>query len=120
MPGFRYHIVRGVLDASGVEGRKQGEIKIRNESREKVTVIILDYSKTGDLEILRGKSFKKCVPPYFAMDLMNNSDAHPMGGATATNKKASMRNASLAPGICKIKLIPSVKMKIPPPRKKRS
>jgi small subunit ribosomal protein S12 len=24
LPGVRYHIVRGVLDASGVEGRKQG------------------------------------------------------------------------------------------------
>jgi len=24
LPGVRYHIIRGVLDASGVEGRKQG------------------------------------------------------------------------------------------------
>lgn len=27
LPGVRYHIVRGVLDASGVEGRKQGRSK---------------------------------------------------------------------------------------------
>ena len=24
LPGFRYHIIRGVLDASGVDGRRQG------------------------------------------------------------------------------------------------
>ncbi len=27
LPGVRYHIIRGVLDASGVEGRKQGRSK---------------------------------------------------------------------------------------------
>ncbi len=27
LPGVRYHIVRGVLDAAGVEGRKQGRSK---------------------------------------------------------------------------------------------
>jgi small subunit ribosomal protein S12 len=27
LPGVRYHIVRGVLDAGGVEGRKQGRSK---------------------------------------------------------------------------------------------
>ena len=27
LPGVRYHIVRGVLDASGVEGRKQQRSK---------------------------------------------------------------------------------------------
>lgn len=27
LPGVRYHIVRGVLDSSGVEGRKQGRSK---------------------------------------------------------------------------------------------
>lgn len=27
LPGVRYHIVRGVLDTSGVEGRKQGRSK---------------------------------------------------------------------------------------------
>jgi len=27
LPGVRYHIVRGVLDASGVEGRKQRRSK---------------------------------------------------------------------------------------------
>ena len=27
LPGVRYHIVRGVLDASGVEGRRQGRSK---------------------------------------------------------------------------------------------
>ncbi|MBI2052932.1 MAG: 30S ribosomal protein S12 [Candidatus Ryanbacteria bacterium] len=27
LPGVRYHIVRGVLDAQGVEGRKQGRSK---------------------------------------------------------------------------------------------
>ena len=24
LPGVRYHIIRGVLDASGVDGRRQG------------------------------------------------------------------------------------------------
>ncbi len=27
LPGVRYHVVRGVLDAAGVEGRKQGRSK---------------------------------------------------------------------------------------------
>ena len=27
LPGVKYHIVRGVLDAEGVEGRKQGRSK---------------------------------------------------------------------------------------------
>ncbi|MFN3966566.1 MAG: 30S ribosomal protein S12 [Endomicrobiia bacterium] len=27
LPGVRYHIIRGALDASGVEGRKQGRSK---------------------------------------------------------------------------------------------
>lgn len=27
LPGVRYHIVRGVLDTTGVEGRKQGRSK---------------------------------------------------------------------------------------------
>lgn len=27
LPGVRYHIIRGVLDASGVDGRKQGRSK---------------------------------------------------------------------------------------------
>ena len=27
LPGIRYHIIRGMLDASGVEGRKQGRSK---------------------------------------------------------------------------------------------
>lgn len=27
LPGVRYHIVRGILDAAGVEGRKQGRSK---------------------------------------------------------------------------------------------
>lgn len=27
LPGVRYHIIRGVLDAAGVEGRKQGRSK---------------------------------------------------------------------------------------------
>jgi small subunit ribosomal protein S12 len=27
LPGVRYHIVRGVMDATGVEGRKQGRSK---------------------------------------------------------------------------------------------
>lgn len=27
LPGVRYHVVRGVLDASGVEGRKQSKSK---------------------------------------------------------------------------------------------
>lgn len=27
LPGVRYHVIRGVLDASGVEGRKRGRSK---------------------------------------------------------------------------------------------
>jgi small subunit ribosomal protein S12 len=27
LPGVRYHIIRGVLDTSGVEGRRQGRSK---------------------------------------------------------------------------------------------
>jgi len=27
LPGVRYHIIRGALDAAGVEGRKQGRSK---------------------------------------------------------------------------------------------
>jgi len=27
LPGVRYHVVRGTLDASGVEGRRQGRSK---------------------------------------------------------------------------------------------
>jgi small subunit ribosomal protein S12 len=27
LPGVRYHVIRGVLDAAGVEGRKQGRSK---------------------------------------------------------------------------------------------
>ncbi|MFW6075057.1 MAG: 30S ribosomal protein S12, partial [Chloroflexota bacterium] len=27
LPGVRYHVVRGALDARGVEGRKQGRSK---------------------------------------------------------------------------------------------
>jgi small subunit ribosomal protein S12 len=27
LPGVRYHIIRGILDAAGVEGRKQGRSK---------------------------------------------------------------------------------------------
>jgi small subunit ribosomal protein S12 len=27
LPGVRYHVIRGTLDASGVEGRKQGRSK---------------------------------------------------------------------------------------------
>ena len=27
LPGVRYHIIRGVLDAGGVDGRKQGRSK---------------------------------------------------------------------------------------------
>jgi small subunit ribosomal protein S12 len=27
LPGVRYHVIRGVLDANGVEGRKQGRSK---------------------------------------------------------------------------------------------
>jgi len=27
LPGVRYHIIRGILDAAGVEGRKKGRSK---------------------------------------------------------------------------------------------
>jgi len=32
LPGVRYHIVRGVLDATGVEGRKQGRSRYGTKS----------------------------------------------------------------------------------------
>ena len=32
LPGVRYHIVRGTLDTSGVDGREQGPQQIRNEA----------------------------------------------------------------------------------------
>ena len=36
LPGVRYHIVRGALDTSGVEGDKEG--RLRNQSRSKYGV----------------------------------------------------------------------------------
>ena len=35
LPGVRYHIVRGVLDTSGVEGRKQGRSKYGTKKEKK-------------------------------------------------------------------------------------
>lgn len=35
LPGVRYHIIRGVLDAAGVEGRKQGRSKYGTKFTEK-------------------------------------------------------------------------------------
>jgi len=35
LPGVRYHIVRGVLDAEGVEGRKQARSKYGTKRSEK-------------------------------------------------------------------------------------
>lgn len=35
LPGVRYHIIRGVLDAAGVEGRKQGRSKYGAKFTEK-------------------------------------------------------------------------------------
>jgi len=34
LPGVRYHIVRGVLDTAGVEGRKQGRSRYRKKKQE--------------------------------------------------------------------------------------
>ena len=36
LPGVRYHVVRGTLDAVGVQGRKQGRSKLRSEETETV------------------------------------------------------------------------------------
>jgi small subunit ribosomal protein S12 len=36
LPGVRYHIIRGVLDASGVENRKQGRSKYGAKRPQKV------------------------------------------------------------------------------------
>jgi len=33
LPGVRYHIIRGTLDASGVEKRRQGRSKYGNKSQ---------------------------------------------------------------------------------------
>jgi len=35
LPGVRYHVVRGVLDAGGVEGRKQGRSKYGTKKEKK-------------------------------------------------------------------------------------
>ena len=32
LPGVRYHMIRGTLDAAGVENRKQGALEIRREA----------------------------------------------------------------------------------------
>ena len=34
LPGVRYHIVRGSLDTTGVDGRKRGALEIRREGPE--------------------------------------------------------------------------------------
>jgi len=38
LPGVRYHIVRGVLDTAGVEGRKQGRSLYGTKKPKKTTV----------------------------------------------------------------------------------
>ena len=37
LPGVRYHVIRGTLDAVGVAGRKQGAVEVRREEAEGVT-----------------------------------------------------------------------------------
>ena len=32
LPGVRYHIIRGTLDASGVDGRKPEPVEVRHAS----------------------------------------------------------------------------------------
>jgi small subunit ribosomal protein S12 len=39
LPGVRYHIVRGALDAGGVEGRKRGRSKYGTKQPKKSTVL---------------------------------------------------------------------------------
>jgi small subunit ribosomal protein S12 len=39
LPGVRYHIVRGALDSSGVEGRKRGRSKYGTKQEKKSTVL---------------------------------------------------------------------------------
>ena len=34
LPGVRYHVLRGVLDTTGVEGRKQARSKVRHQASE--------------------------------------------------------------------------------------
>ncbi|HIA28650.1 MAG TPA: 30S ribosomal protein S12 [Planctomycetes bacterium] len=34
LPGVRYHVIRGTLDTSGVEGRKQGRSKYGKKARD--------------------------------------------------------------------------------------
>jgi len=36
LPGVRYHIIRGTLDATGVDGRKQGRSKYGTKRKKKV------------------------------------------------------------------------------------
>lgn len=38
LPGVRYHIIRGTLDAAGVEGRKQGRSKYGTKKAKSSTV----------------------------------------------------------------------------------
>ena len=35
LPGVRYHVVRGVLDTAGVEGRKQGRSRYGTKKEKK-------------------------------------------------------------------------------------
>lgn len=39
LPGIRYHIIRGVLDAAGVSGRKQGRSKYGAKRPDGMTVV---------------------------------------------------------------------------------
>ncbi len=38
LPGVRYHIIRGVLDAGGVEGRKQGRSRYGTKKTKKTVI----------------------------------------------------------------------------------
>ncbi|TET20356.1 MAG: 30S ribosomal protein S12 [Candidatus Cloacimonadota bacterium] len=38
LPGVRYHIIRGVLDAGGVEGRKQGRSRYGTKKAKKTVI----------------------------------------------------------------------------------
>ena len=54
LPGVRYHIVRGTLDAAGVENRKQGRSKYgakRPKAATEVTRISSNVSQRNSKEL---------------------------------------------------------------------
>ena len=48
LPGVRYHIVRGTLDARGVDNRKQGAVEVRSQGAEERAAL----SRTGSAAVI--------------------------------------------------------------------